>query len=304
MATTGSVTTSQIGLENRTEILPQPVIPTNIPGVFGPDYTFADNVPTPSQIGVKDGNTVGSVIDAVKGAAYYIDTIGFGQSSSSLTSGMGVRRLGVNTFMPTGFTCANGADMWMYMEGISTGNSVGAGLKKGLASSGMPQMRGLAPGIMEDANDALDPNPMMGAVFGTGYPSCKFVMKKVGDQDGKIQNPATGKYYVDDPASVVNQGGSPMQGRWVHDKDLDMDQYNAVPKDYCPNGYPKTSHKDSDCLKALQSRQMPSASASASASGFRNYHKTSILIDLIKMVAIATGVLLAIGVVHKIVKRR
>jgi hypothetical protein len=194
--------------------------------------------------------------------------------------------------------------MWMYLEGISTGNSVGAGLNKGLASSGMPQMRGLAPGIMEDANDALDPNPMMGAVFGTGYPNCKFVMKKVGDQDGKIQNPATGKYYVDDPGSVVYQGGVPMQGRWVHDKDLDMDGYNTVSKDYCPNGYPKTSHKDSDCLKELQSRQIPSASASASATGFRNYDKSSRLMDLIKMVAIATGVLLAIGAVHKIVKRR
>jgi len=300
MATTGPATISQIGLENRTEILPEPVIPSNIPGVFGPDYSFADNIPVPAQVGVVDGNTVDSVVNAVKGAGYYIDTIGFGQSSSSLTAGMGVRPLGVNTFTPTGFTCANGASMWMYMEGIPTGNALGKTLAQGLASSGMPQMRGLAPGILEDAERALDPNPMMAAVFGTGYPKCKYVMKKVGDQDGKIQNPATGNYYVDDPGSVVYQGRVPMQGRWVHDTDVDMDGYNAVAKDYCPNGYPKANHQDSDCLKPLQSRQM------SGTSGFQDYscvHRRRAL-DIIKMVAIAGGVLLAIGIVHRGLLRR
>ena len=301
MATTGPVTNGQLGLENRTEILPQPNIPSNGPGVFGPDYSFADNIPLPGQVGVHDGSTISSVTDAVKGAAYYIDTIGFGQSSSSLTADMGLKPIGVNTYMTTGFTCANGADMWMYMEGIPTGNSLGKRLADGLASANMPGMRGLAPGILEDAENALDPSPMMSAVFGSGYPSCKYVMQQVGDQDGNIQNTATGKYYIDDPGSVVKQGGVSMQGKWVHDADLNLDQYNAVPKTHCPDGYPKTNHKDSDCLKPLQSKQM---------SGFQNFgncgckHRNKHpLTQILKMVGIAAGVLITVGFIHKIVRK-
>ena len=299
---TGPITTSQVGLENRSEILPQPNIPTDMPGIFGPDYSFADNVPLPSKVGVVDGNSIESVINAVKGAAYYIDTIGFGASSSSLTSGMGVRPLGVNTFTPTGFTCANGANMWMYMEGIPTGNALGKRLANGLKAEGLPPMRGLAPGILEDAENALDPNPMISAVFGTGYPNCKYVTKQVGDQDRKIRNPATGNYYVNDPESVINTGGVPTQGRWVHDGDLTMDQYNAVPKNYCPNGYPKVNHKDSDCLKPLLKRTM---------SGFKNYEsaqctchkKESPAVKVLKMVGIAAGVLITVGLIHKMLRK-
>ena len=36
-----------VGLENRSAILPTPNIPDKTPGVFGPDYSFADNVPLP-----------------------------------------------------------------------------------------------------------------------------------------------------------------------------------------------------------------------------------------------------------------
>ena len=159
------------GLESRTTILPQPAIPTKVPGVFGPDYSFADSVPLPGDVGVYDGNSINSVIDAVKGAAFYIDTIGFGSSSSSLTSGLGVKPLGVNTYMRTGFKCSNGADMWMYNAGIPTGNAFGPRIKKGLESANMPPLKGLAPGILEDVEVALDPTPIMSAIFGTGASS-------------------------------------------------------------------------------------------------------------------------------------
>lgn len=36
----------------------------------------------------------------------------------------------------------------------------------GLASAGLPQLRGLAPGILEDVKGALDPTPIMSAAFG------------------------------------------------------------------------------------------------------------------------------------------
>ena len=47
-------------------------------GYFGPKYSFADNIPLPGQIGVRQEPTFGAIIDSVGGINYYIDTIAFG----------------------------------------------------------------------------------------------------------------------------------------------------------------------------------------------------------------------------------
>jgi len=240
-----------MSLEQRTSILPNPEIKINTPGIFGPDYSFADNIPLPGEIGVRDGDSINDVINAVKGAAFYIDTIGFGESSSGLTRGMNVKPIGVNTWLRTGRTCANGADMWMYNEGIPTGNSLGKRVSQGLKSAGLPAMRGLAPGIIEDAQRALDPVPILGAVFGSGYPSCTFQTLPVGDQNGKIMNEATGNYYIENPKSVVTINGKPHQGRWAYSSDLTQSQWKNTPKIYCPDGYLKTNHMGSVCTGAI-----------------------------------------------------
>ena len=289
-----------VGLENRTSILPTPKIPDKVPGIFGPDYSFADNVPLPGSIGVRDGNTVESVVGAVKGVAYYVDTIGFGESSSSLTGGMGLKPIGVNTFMKTGFTCSNGADMWMYNEGIPTGNALGKRLADGLKSAGMPGMRGLAPGILEDVETALDPKPIMSAMFGSSTPVCKYVTERVGDQDNVFKNTTTKSFYVDNPEIVfcsngakpnlvlgTCDGGVPMQGRWVRDSDTAM--VEAKPT-FCPDGYPIGNHTDSDCLKPI---------TKLSIEGYCN--RTS-AVELLKMIGAAAGVLLVIGGIHRCVK--
>ena len=291
-----SAVLKQIGLENRTAILPTPSIP-KVPGVFGPDYSFADNVRLPNEVGVYDGDSITSVIDSVKGAAYYIDTIGFGQSSSPLTAGMGIKPIGVNTYMRTGFTCANGAEMWMYNEGIPTGRALGKRVADGLQKANLPQLRGLAPGIMEDAQSALDPEPLMRAMFGTGYPNCKYEMNQVGDQDGNIQNSATQAYYVENPETVVRNNGVPMQGRWVYDSDLTSDQYTSVPKTHCPDGFPKKNHKDTDCLKPLQSMKMDSFRDYATSSSHR-------LAQLGKAVGIAACILFGIGIFHRLTRKK
>ena len=267
-----------MGLENRSAILPTPNIPDKTPGVFGPDYSFADNVPLPGDVGIRDGDSISSVIDAVKGAAYYVDLIGFGESSSPLTRGVGPgggpKRLGVNTWMKTGFQCSNGADMYMYIEGIPTGNALGKRLSDGLASAGMPRLRGLAPGILEDVGQALDPRPIMSAVFGTGFPICRLEDKQVGDQDGNYKNTASDTpdsekaFYVEDPDSVTCTDGGvpdkssgrcsrgvPVQRRWIKDGDLAYEAYKNAAKTHCPEGYTKTSHRDQDCKKELISRK-------------------------------------------------
>lgn len=303
--------TSGIGLETRTGILPTPNIPDKTPGIFGPDYSFADNVPLPGEVGIREGDSIGSVIDAVKGAAYYVDLIGFGQSSSSLTQGVGPgggpKPLGVNTWMKTGFQCSNGADMYMYMEGIPTGNALGKTLSKGLASAGLPQMRGIAPGILEDVEEALNPKPVMSAVFGTGFPSCRLEEKQVGDQDGRIRNKDTGAYYVENPETVTCTGGGipgrdgrcangyPVQKRWVKDRDLTYTEYTNAPKTHCPNGYTKTSHRDQDCKKELISRKYEGFVGSTSMQDDR-------ALELFKMIGAAAGALLFVGVAFKLAK--
>jgi hypothetical protein len=246
-----------IGLETRTSILPTPDATPRGPGILGPDYSFADNLPLPGQVGVESGDSMDSVINAVKGVGYYVDMIGFGEASSGLTQGVGPgggpRPLGVNIWMRTGLKCSNGAEMWTYQSGIPTGNALGKRIKDGLASAKLPMMRGLAPGIMEDAQSALDPTPIMKSVFGSGRPKCKFEKQLVGDQDGKIQNPATKAYYVENPETVTQEGGKSYQKRWTYDSDLTDEQWNNEEKTHCANGYLVDNHRDSNCKNPLES---------------------------------------------------
>jgi hypothetical protein len=268
-----------IGLENRSSILPIPNIPQG-PGVFGPDYSFADNVKLPGEVGVRDGSSMRDVTDAVKAVGYYVDTIGFGESSSPLSRGLGVKPLGVNFWMKTGLTCSNGAEMWQYVEGIPRGDALGQRVADGLRSAGMPGMRGLAPGIVEDAKAALNPTPVLQAVFGSGYPVCRFERRPVGDQDRRIQNPSTGKFYVENPNTVVNG----QQGRWTYAGSLTKAQWDAAQKTHCPSGYPKRNHRDMNCNDRLESLQEGFSSDST---------KTAILIGTAVL-----GSLILLKVIH------
>lgn len=238
-----------VGLESRNSILPTPEIPSG-PGVMGPDYSFADNIALPNEIGVRDGDTIQSVTDSVRAVGYYVDTIGFGQSTSILTRGMDIKPLGVRFWMPTGFTCSNGAKMWQYTDSIPKGDALGERIKNGLNNIGYG-LQGLAPGIVEDAKDALDPKPLMEAVFGSGYPQCRFEVKPVGDQNGRPTNPASGKSYVQDPGSIQMINGVAHQGRWVFEKSLLPNQWNNAPKTHCPDGFRPENHEGNDCNRRL-----------------------------------------------------
>lgn len=223
-------------------ILPQPKIKTLGPGITGPEFSYAQAVPLPRQIGVRDGDDMGAVIGAVKGVAYYSDVIGFGGPSSFMSQGMGLKPIGVQVWMKSGVQCSNGADMWSYMNGIPQGTALGGTLAKGLSDAGMPALQGLAPGIMEDIQAAFDPTPIMQSVFGTGFPSCKMVEQSVGDQDGNISTrDEKGNiiYYVDNPETVVKRNGRSYQSRWTLDYMMTKDDWTKVPKTFCPDGSPK-----------------------------------------------------------------
>lgn len=271
-----------VGLEGRTSILPTPDVKPIGPGLLGPNYSFADNVPLPGQVGVRDGDSMNDVIDSVKAVAYYVDMIGFGEASSGMSRGVGPgggpRPLGVNTWMRTGLKCSNGADMWMYNAGVPTGEALGKRVKDGLASAGLPGMRGLAPGILEDAQAALNPVPIVKALFGSGFPRCRLVEQEVGDQDGVIQNPATGDYYVEDKDSVYQRNGRSYQRRWAYDSDLAQDQWEKEKKTHCPDGYRVENHANYNCKMALQSRK----------EGFAGNDSALVSVGLLAAVTLAT----------------
>ena len=235
----------QQGSEQRTSILPS-MIPSGI-GFFGSPYKPADAMLTPSQIGVSVGNSMGDVINAVKGVGFYSDQIGFGAPSTGLTNGMPLKPLGVNYFMKTGLTCSNGAEMWQYVEGITQGDALGNKLKTVMSEMGLPPLKGLAPGMIEDAENALNPSPLINALFGSGYPQCKQVTLPVGDSYGRIADPDTGEVWIADPDTAVNTGNGYVQTRWVQDTDrqgnpvnLTRDQWTSAPKTFNSDGTPKT----------------------------------------------------------------
>ena len=140
------------GAETRQQILPVGV-PEQL-GVFGSSYNPADDLKASPDIGVTSGDNLSDVVNAVKGVAYYVDTIGFGQSSSSFTRDMNLRPLGVNYFLPTGQTCSNGAQMSQYIQGIPKGDALGKKVQDAMQRMGLPGLRGLAPGMLEDAQGA------------------------------------------------------------------------------------------------------------------------------------------------------
>lgn len=202
---------SQIGLETRSKILPSDT-PKGM-DFLGPNYNYADEIFRPKAIGVQRGDTFSSVTNAIKGMAYYMDTIAFGQSSNFMTRGMPFKKYGVNYFLKTGATCSNGADMYQYIELIPKGDAFGKNIGKAISEMGATELRGLAPGIVEDAKAAMNPAPLLGALMGSGYPRCKLELKPVGDEMGYVRSVETGENWVEDPTTLVECGQGP-DGKW------------------------------------------------------------------------------------------
>ena len=237
-------TVPQQGNEKRSSMLPA-AAPSGI-GFLGSPYSPVDSMKTPPQLGIKNGDSMDDVMKAVKGVAFYTDTIGFGESSSSLTAGMPLAPLGINYFLNTGQKCSNGATMYNYFEGIPRGDALGAKIQRVMKEMKMPGLRGLAPGMIEDAKAALNPSPMLNALFGSGYPRCIQVTKQVGDMYGKIADPDTGEVWIESPETAfVGEGGLMYQTRWVQDTDakgnpvfLTKEQWAKQPKSFNPDGTP------------------------------------------------------------------
>lgn len=244
--------TPQLGNEKREQILPSN--PSLFSKLTPPNYDFAGQLKTPNQVGVRRGDSLGSVVDAAKGMMYYTDMIGFGQSSSSFTAGMDFQRLGINYFMPSGLKCSNGADMWTYFEGIPKGDALGVRIKNAIREIDPKlEMRGLAPGMIEDSKAALNPQPILQAAFGNVYPVCEKKRLPVGDDKGNIQDSTTGDVWVQGDVQYVD--GRPTQERWVQALDrkgepifITQKEWEATPK---TEGFQDGSGKKESLLIAI-----------------------------------------------------
>ena len=290
-----------MGSDSRANVLP--VKPASGPGFLGPNYNPADEMLPPASVGVRRGDSLDSVLGAVKGVIYYGDMMGFGEPSSAFTRDMpGLRPLGVNYFVNSGLTCSNGATMWEYVETIPNGSALGEKVKQAIAGVGLPQLRGMAPGILEDAKSALNPFPVINAVVGSGYPQCKLVRKQVGDFNGRIYN-IDGDLLVD-PVGLIGSGDGPYyQERWIQDRkvkgrtrpgeteddhfarsdpiQLDYDVWDKEPK----------THKDNGCIadrKATPNLQEPEFCKGQQ--GFQNYQREE-KHPLHKMVSLSVAVI-------------
>lgn len=204
-----------LGTERRDQVLPN--MNVDELGFTLPEYDFAGNLPRPNQIGVRDGGDISDVVNAAKGVIYYTDVIGFGESSNFMTRGMDFSPLGINFFMKSGLKCPNGQDMYMYFEGIPKGDGLGKNIQTAMRELGMPALRGLAPGMIEDTKEGLNPRPLLQATFGSPYPKCVKQTLPVGDAKGQTRDPQSGDIWVKGDVEMVN--GRPHQTRWVQEKD-------------------------------------------------------------------------------------
>lgn len=242
-------------LGNNTGASILPVLPSQT-DFIGPDYSYADEMPLPNEVGVRRGNTLSSVTDSVKGVAYYSDMIGFGEASNELTKSMGKKPfpMGVNYFMRTMTKCSNGADMWTYINGIPEGTVLGKRVRDAMRGLGMPGLRGLAPGMLEDAQAALNPVPVLNSILGTGYAKCKQVRLPVGDTFGRTQS-GDGKEWIRPlfPGDIQTVANRPTQARWIFDRWMTQDEWQKEydKREFCPDGSRIANHSDKDCAKPL-----------------------------------------------------
>ena len=70
--------------------------------------------------------------------------------------------------------------------------------------------------MLEDAGNALNPMPLIGAVFGSGYPVCQEVELPVGDQAGNIFSKEN-QSWIGNAASarLTKRDGRYFQKAWI-----------------------------------------------------------------------------------------
>lgn len=212
-----------------------------------PEYKFADELMSPRELGIKRDGSFDGIMRAVAGINYYADSIGFGESTEfAKKNNMLQTPLGLRYFVNTGMDCSNGAKMYEYVDTVPKGLPGRVG--KEMTAMGLPQLRGLGPGIVEDAAKALNPIPLIDAAARGGYPKCKQVTLPVGDGQGRLAS----RYNPENPwikGSTTMKDGQPHQTRWVYDSWISSTDWEDTPKTV-KEGFTTLSLKSSQAAAA------------------------------------------------------
>ncbi len=215
------------------------------PGAIEAAYDPSEFVLRPAQVGVKRGGSLDDVWNSARGMAYYSDMIVFGRSSGKFSANNAnkMKILGVNYFIPSGLTCHNGTQMYLYNEYIPKGDAFGRRVKAAFASAGLPPLQGLAPGAIEDVKYVSDVRAIMKTMFGSIYPVCTKQTLPVGTAQNEIQQ--NGKPLVTDPGSVEWINGKPHQTRWIQATTkkgdpitITKEEFDKIPKAFKFDGSP------------------------------------------------------------------
>jgi hypothetical protein len=203
---------------------------------IGPTYDYSGELKAPNELGIRmgDGSSEG-IFRAAAGVDYYAGALGYGKSVGLAKNERKMKKqepLGLNYFLKTGGTCSNGANMYEYVSTIPTGIPGPLGDKLAKEMKGI-RLQGLAPGIVNDAADALNPAPFFNAVIGSGFAKCKQVTLPVGDYKGKLKSKREGKPWIDSKKEkIIKEKNKPHEKHWVFDRWISADDYDKEAKVY------------------------------------------------------------------------
>jgi hypothetical protein len=215
------------------------------PGTPEDNYDPSDFIPVPAAVGVRRGGSMEEVFNSARGMAYYGDMIIFGRSSGKFSENNAInfKILGVNNFMPSGLTCHNGTQMYVYNQTIPKGDGMGKRVQQAFASVGLPPLKGLAPGAIEDVKYATDMRAISQTMFGSIYPVCVKQTLPVGTAQREIEQ--NGKPIISDPKTVEWINGWPHQTRWIQATKpngepitLSKEEFDKIPKAFKFDGSP------------------------------------------------------------------
>ena len=203
----------------------------NMTTILGPKYDYSAELPTPKSVGVNFGDgSWGGIKGAMAGVDYYSDVIGFGETTGfAKGNGLTMNPLGIRYFINSGSTCSNGQDMYQYVNTIPQG--LPGRLGREIQETLKVKLRGLAPGMFEDAAKALNPAPMFNAMVNSGYARCRKVSLPVGDPEGRIQSPVTGELWIDPSKEALTYpNGKPHASHWIFNSWVSAEEYAADKK--------------------------------------------------------------------------
>ncbi len=185
-----------------------------------PTYDYAGELATPADLRIGRGGGFGQIGDAIAGVNYYFDSVGFGDATG-FAKMWGNRQfsdqkpLGVQFFAKTGRRCSNGEPMYEYISTIPKGDILGQRIKTEIERTGLPPLKGLAVGALEDARDALNPAPFFAAISDPGDQKCRKLRARVGDARGRLSSPKDPKNVWVTGPTIPDSQGMPTQEFWV-----------------------------------------------------------------------------------------